>query len=89
MNEISVVDFALQSIFLVLIISLPPIVVASVVGLVISFIQAVTQLQEQTLSYGIKLVAVTLTLIVLGPWMYGQIYMYTLQIFDLFFVVTR
>jgi type III secretion protein S len=46
--------------------SLPPIVVGSIVGLLLSLIQAVTQLQEQTLSFGVKLIAVAHTILVLA-----------------------
>lgn len=89
MSETSVIDFAMQSILLTLIVSMPPIIVASIVGLVVSFIQAVTQLQEQTFAFGIKLFAVSLTLIMLGPWMAGQLYTYAIQIFESFFLLVR
>ena len=61
MNSIAM-DYASQALYLVLVISLPPIVIASVIGIVLSLVQAVTQLQEQTLSFGVKLIAVVLTL---------------------------
>ena len=51
----------IQAMLLVLWLSLPPIVVASVVGILFSLIQALTQIQEQTLSFGVKLIAVGLT----------------------------
>jgi type III secretion protein S len=47
---------------LVMILSLPPIIVASVVGIAISLLQALTQVQEQTVSFAIKLIAVALTI---------------------------
>ena len=65
MNSIAM-DYASQALYLVLVISLPPIVIASVIGIVLSLVQAVTQLQEQTLSFGVKLIAVVLTLFLLG-----------------------
>ena len=52
------IDYAVKALYIVMILSLPPIVVASVVGIVVSLVQAITQLQEQTLSFGIKLLAV-------------------------------
>ncbi|MGL4722464.1 MAG: type III secretion system export apparatus subunit SctS [Desulfovibrionaceae bacterium] len=88
MNEATVIDFAMQSIVLVLVVSLPPIIVATVVGLLISFIQAVTQLQDQTLSFGVKLIAVTITMLLLGSWMAGQVYTYSLQLFDSFATIS-
>ena len=53
---------------------LPPIIVASVVGIVLSLIQAITQLQEQTLAFGVKLLAVGLTLFLMGKWLSGGRY---------------
>jgi type III secretion protein S len=51
-----------QALILTLWLSMPAVLVASVVGLVIGFLQAVTQVQDQTISFGIKLVAVTLAI---------------------------
>ena len=48
----------MKALYLVMMLSLPPIVVASAVGIVLSLIQAITQLQEQTLTFGVKLLAV-------------------------------
>ena len=64
-------DYASQCLYLVLVISLPPILVASIIGIALSLIQAVTQLQEQTLVFGVKLIAVVGTLFILGGWMSG------------------
>ncbi|MCC3719455.1 EscS/YscS/HrcS family type III secretion system export apparatus protein [Rouxiella badensis] len=58
--------------YLVLILSAGPIFVATVVGLLVGLIQTVTQLQEQTLPFGIKLLSVTLCLFLLSGW-YGEI----------------
>ena len=52
------IEYAVRALYLVMILSLPPIVVASAVGIVLSLIQAITQLQEQTLTFGVKLLAV-------------------------------
>ena len=51
-----------EALWLVLALSAPPIIAATVVGLLVAFIQSVTQLQEQTLSFTLKLVAVSLAL---------------------------
>lgn len=59
-------DIALQQIteamVLVMVLSMPPILVASVVGIGISLLQALTQVQEQTVSFAIKLIAVAATI---------------------------
>lgn len=82
--EATAINYAVQALYLVLMLSLPPIVVASVVGIVFSLIQAITQLQEQTLSFGVKLIAVIATLFMLGGWLSGQILRYSMEIFNNF-----
>lgn len=74
----------IRAMLLVLWLSLPPIVVASVVGILFSLVQALTQIQEQTLSFGVKLIAVGLTLYMTARWVGGEIFNYTMVIFDTF-----
>jgi type III secretion protein S len=57
-----------EALMLCLMVSLPCIVVAAVVGLLVSFVQAVTSLQEQSISQAAKLISVVVTLLALGPW---------------------
>lgn len=61
-----------EALLLVLLISAAPMLASMLVGFVVSVFQATTQIQEQTLSYVPKLVAVFLTLAILGPWMLAQ-----------------
>jgi type III secretion protein S len=84
MQTSDVVTHVIQALLLTLWLSLPPIVVASVVGILFSLIQALTQIQEQTLSFGVKLVAVGITLYLTARWVGGEIYNYTLMLFDQF-----
>ena len=81
------IDYAVKALYLVMILSLPPIIVASVVGIVLSLIQAITQLQEQTLAFGVKLLAVVLTLFILGGWLSGEILRYADDIFSRFYMI--
>ena len=86
MNVADISDIAgltSDALLLTLILSMPPILVATLVGLIVSLLQAVTQIQEQTLSTAVKLVAVTLVLLVLAHWLGGELYRYTLRIFTL------
>ena len=78
-------EYASEALYLVLMISLPPIVIASVIGILLSLIQAVTQLQEQTLTFGVKLISVVVTLFVLGGWMSGELVRYGDEIFSRFY----
>jgi type III secretion system export apparatus protein len=58
-----------RTMYIILLLSAVPIGVATVVGLVVGLLQTVTQLQEQTLPFGIKLVAVFVSLVVLLGWL--------------------
>ena len=85
--DAEVVDIISQCFYLVLILSLPPILVASVVGVLLSLIQAITQLQEQTLSFGIKLIAVCITLFLTAGWVSNELLRFSQNIFDHFFML--
>lgn len=69
MVESHVIQLAYQGLLLILILSAPPILVSMFFGILVAIFQAATQIQEQTLSFTIKLVAVTLTLMLSGPWL--------------------
>lgn len=85
--EVSAITYAIQSLYLVLILSLPPIVVASVIGILLSLIQAVTQLQEQTLTFGVKLLCVIATLFLMGGWIGSEILSFSNEIFTQFHLI--
>ena len=57
-----------QGMLLVVMLTAPPLIVAVVVGVMTSLVQALMQIQDQTLPFGIKLVAVGITLIMTGRW---------------------
>lgn len=82
MNENDVVSYVVQALTLTLVLSMPAIAVASIVGTLFSLLQALTQIQEQTLSFAIKLVAVGLTLFLTASWLGGEMMNFTLAIFD-------
>lgn len=73
-----------QALLLILILSGPPIVISMVLGLLVAIFQAATQIQEQTLSFTVKLFAVILSLIFLGGWLGSQIMHYATTIFQNF-----
>lgn len=62
-----------QAMLLVVMLSAPPLIVAVIVGVIISLLQAVMQLQDQTLPFAVKLVAVGLTLAMTGRWVGVQL----------------
>lgn len=78
-NEIHQLSY--QALLMILILSGPPILISMAVGLFVAIIQAATQIQEQTLSFTVKLVAVIFTLILMGGWLGAQIMQFANSIF--------
>jgi len=84
MFQTQVVQLSYQGLLLILILSGPPILISMFFGLLVAVFQAATQIQEQTLSFTIKLVAVVLTLMFLGGWLGSQIFGFAINIFTHF-----
>ncbi|MGM9951525.1 MAG: flagellar biosynthesis protein FliQ [Lysinibacillus sp.] len=82
MTQEMVISIAERAIFIVLIVSGPLLLVALVSGLVVSIFQATTSIQEQTLAFVPKIVAVMLALIFFGAWMLSQITSYVHDILN-------
>ena len=78
-----------QTLVIVLWTSVPVLGVALTVGLVVGLLQAVTQVQDQSLPQAAKIVAVLLTLALFGPVIYGQLAQHARQILDRFPELTR
>lgn len=78
-NEIY--QFSYQALILILLLSGPPILVSMVLGLLVAIFQAATQIQEQTLSFTVKLFATIFTIMLLGGWLGGQVLQFTNTIF--------
>ncbi|WP_110929428.1 flagellar biosynthesis protein FliQ [Bacillus massiliglaciei] len=81
MNADLVIDIAEKGVYTVLILAGPLMIIALLVGLLISIFQATTQIQEQTLAFVPKIVAVMLGLVILAPWMISQLLSYANEIF--------
>lgn len=77
-----VMEVSSQAMYLILLLSAPMLMSALGVGLVISIIQATTQIQEQTLSFVPKLLATFLSCIICGTWIAGMIGNFMSRIFD-------
>jgi flagellar biosynthetic protein FliQ len=60
---------------------MPLLMAGLVVGLVVSVFQAVTQIQEMTLSFIPKIIAMVVVIVVLGPWMLGQLETFTIELY--------
>ena len=84
MIQTQIVQLCYQGLLLILILSAPPVLISMFLGTVVAVFQAATQIQEQTLSFVVKLVSVTLALMLMGPWLGSQIMNFALNIFTNF-----
>jgi flagellar biosynthetic protein FliQ len=81
MNQDTIVNLATQAMELALKVAGPLMLVGLVVGLVVSVFQAVTQIQEQSLSFIPKIIGMAVVIVVLGPWMLGQLVDYAQSLY--------
>lgn len=81
MDASQATDLTRQAVMLVVILAAPALGVALAVGLVVSLLQAVTQVQEQTLSFVPKIIATLLALVVFGPWMIARMVEFSRSMF--------
>ena len=89
MSHAQILDYAKMCLVLVLRLSLIPILVATVIGILVSLLQALTQIQEQTLGFAVKLIAISITLLACSSWLGGQLLLYTRDIFTNFALLGR
>ena len=82
MNQDEVISLSLEAMVLAMKIGMPLLLVGLVIGLVVSVFQAVTQIQEQTLAFIPKVIGMAIVLVVGGPWMLGQVVMYTQELYS-------
>ena len=82
MSQVVVLDIMRSGFLTIIKVSAPILLIALTVGLVISILQATTQVQEQTLSFVPKLMAIMLALIVFGSYMLNTLVDFTQKIFD-------
>ena len=89
MNQAELLNYAQQCLILILRLSLVPIVVATVIGIIVSLLQALTQIQEQTLGFAVKLIAISLTIMFSASWMGAHMLLYTQDILLRFPLIGR
>ena len=80
----AVTEMANNALFLIIKVSLPVLLVSLVVGLLISIFQTVTSIQEQTLTFVPKIIAIFITLALLGHWMMNSMVEFTTQLWSTF-----
>lgn len=82
MSSETIVRILREGLLMVLLLSGGPMLASMMVGFMVSLFQATTQIQEQTLSYVPKLVAVFVTLMIMGPWILSQAVRFTAVLFE-------
>ena len=81
MNQDVVISLSMDAMELALKVGLPLMLVGLVVGLLVSIFQAVTQIQEMTLTFIPKILALGLVMAIGGPWMLGELLTYTEELY--------
>lgn len=81
MNPQQVIGIGTNALETMLVLAAPLLIVVLVVGFAISVLQAATQINEQTLSFVPKLIAVAITIVIAGPWMISRMVTYIQQLF--------
>ncbi|MDQ6998209.1 MAG: flagellar biosynthesis protein FliQ [Mariprofundus sp.] len=89
MGPDSVIQIGSEAVKMVLLVSLPMLAVALVVGIAISLFQALTQIQEMTLTFVPKIIAVFGAMIIAAPWMTERMITFTRDIFNMIPTLTN
>ncbi|AHA30093.1 flagellar biosynthetic protein FliQ [Exiguobacterium sp. Leaf187] len=89
MTQEMIIQLASSAVWTLLKVSAPLLLVSLVVGLLVSILQATTQIQEQTLSFVPKIVAVFLALVFFGPWIMQELQTFTIDLFKQIAEVSR
>ena len=82
MNELVIMTIVKKALIRGVTVGGPILIISLVVGLIISIFQATTQIQEQTLTFVPKLIAIILVLVLGGPWMLNKLVMLTNELFQ-------
>lgn len=82
MTEGQVIEVGRQSLWVLVQVALPVLVFGMVAGVLVSLFQAVTQIQEVTLTFVPKIIAVVVALLLFGPWMLATLVAFMVQLFS-------
>lgn len=78
-----------QGLWMVIAMSAPPLIIATLFGVVVSLVQAITSIQDQTLPYVVKLIVVAVSLAMMGRWFGSELMQMTNTAFTLITTVGR
>ncbi|GIV20427.1 MAG: flagellar biosynthetic protein FliQ [Armatimonadota bacterium] len=82
MTEAQVLEVGRQALWVLVQIALPVLIFGMVAGVLVSLFQAVTQIQEVTLTFVPKIAAVVIALVIFGPWMLATMVAFTVRLFS-------
>ncbi len=89
MGEDLIIDIAKQAITVTIMLSAPVLGLGLLVGLIVSIIQATTQIQEQTLSFVPKILTIFIALLIFGPWMMRVMTDFTINLYENIYLYIR
>ena len=89
MTEQEVLDITREALFLIIECSAPLLLVSLIVGLIISIFQTITSIQEQTLTFVPKILAIFIALMVLGHWMLNNMVEFMMNLWNNFSMYIR
>jgi flagellar biosynthetic protein FliQ len=89
MTEDMILNIGKEALWTTVLLSSPLLLAAMVVGIVVGVIQAVTQINEATLTFIPKMIAIVVTLVILAPWMTQMITSYTTELFTSLPMIVR
>ncbi|MDI3281025.1 MAG: flagellar biosynthesis protein FliQ [Bacillota bacterium] len=89
MTEGYIIELGREALWIVLLVSAPILGLSLLVGLAVSIFQATTQIQEQTLAFVPKIIAVLVAVVVFGPWMLKVMSDYTTRLLGSLYTVVR
>jgi len=81
MSQDTVIYLAREALSIVLLVSAPMLGIGMLVGIIVSILQAITQIQEQTLTFVPKIIAIMVAILIFGPWMLTVITDFTQKLF--------
>ncbi|CAI8909673.1 MULTISPECIES: type III secretion system export apparatus subunit SctS [Burkholderia] len=86
MTSSTIIDLTRQALMLVLLLSLPIVLIATVTGLVVAILQAVTQVQDANIGIAVRLIAVMVALVLLSGWLGSEVLRFAQQALERMFV---
>ncbi len=82
MEQSTVIKVIQDAVTTIMMVSAPPLIIGMVVGIIVSIFQATTQINEQTLAFVPKIIAILISLLVFGGWMLTSLSDFTLRLFE-------